>query len=245
MPEPVLYMRGLQFLSDRAISEEMLNDLKMVTTVTPEVLDEVATSLAAAEGFLDTSALNSHLRQILPAQDAVAPVRRVVLNIKLEDVSGLLKRLRQAQQDVEEFPLTVADLDSLANLLPRLLKPVPALRRYRKAERLAKTTGQPLEDIQFVCDLRPVFDDSRQTVEGLIPFTRLKIVATGGDGLPNVFEAEISAEQVTEFAEKVQKAVCKLAVLREKGELWAKHGVPNVPLVKLSKTKGTEGGDSD
>jgi hypothetical protein len=237
MPEPVLYMRGHPVLREPAITEEMVGDLKAITMVSADHLDAVAADLSSVDGFLDTTALNARLRALLPQDAPVASVRRVVLNLKSEDVERLLKQFRSIQEDnAEDFPLSAGDLDNLNTLLPRLLKPIPALRRYRKAERLAKITGQPLEDVQLICDLRPVFDESRKNIEGLIPFTHFKIVATGGDGLPRVFETELTAEQVSDLAEQAKRAVAKLEVLREKADQWADFGMPNVPLTRMKET---------
>lgn len=239
MAEPVIYMRGLQHLREHALSEEMVADLKAIATVSANLLDKVAADLSGLDGFLDTTALNARLRSLLPQDAPVASMRRVVLNLKSEDVERLLKQLRSIQEDnAEDLPLSADDLDKLNNLLPRLLKPIPALRRYRKAERLAKITGQPLEDVQLICDLRPVFNESRENIEGLIPVTHFKIVATGGDGLPNVFEAELTAEQVSDLAEQAKRAVSKLEVLRQKADQWVDYGMPNVPLTRM-KEKGS------
>ncbi len=238
MPEPVFYMRGMQHLRERSVSSEMVSDLKAVKHISPDLLEQIAKTLSAVEGFLEPSGLNPRLRSVVADNEPIDSLRRVILNIKSEDVDDLLKRLRSIREsDPDDFPLSIEDLDELADRLPRLLKPIPALRRYRKAERLATITGQPLEDLQLICDLRPVFDEDRNSVEGLIPVTHLKIVATGGDGLPNVFEADLTAKQVSDLAEQAEKAVRKLAVLREKAEAWAESGMPNVPLVR-PKGKG-------
>jgi len=208
----------------------MLGDLKALVSIPGEQLDQIASALASAKGFLDTKALNALLRQKLQSTAAVDAVRRVVLNIEAEKIAGFLATIRRLKEesDADEFPLADHDIESLEALLPRLLKPVPALRRFRKAERLAKITGQPLEDIQLICDLRPIFDEARKTIEGLMPYTTLRVVATGGDGLPRTFEAELSAQDVADLREKATKAADKLTTLREKAEEWAAQGVPEV-----------------
>lgn len=233
MPEPVFYMRGYPNPIDQGVSVEMLNDLKVIKQLPPERLDVIARELGVVEGFLEPTALNAHLRSILSDDANLEALRRVILSIKSEDIDDLLARFRIFQNDdPEDFPLSINDIEQLTELLPRLLKPVPALRRYRKAERLSKITGQPLENIQLICDLRPVFDDDRKVIDGLMPFTRLRITATGGDGLPRIFEAELSAKQVEDLGKQVENANRKLAILREKSEHWADSGMPNVSLIR-------------
>lgn len=207
--------------------------LRDVADVPVETLERVAAGLSQATGFLDPPKLTARLRELLPEKSPVASIRRVVLHTKSEDVPDLLDRLTRIQEnEPDEFPLNREHLEQLRVALPRLLRPIPALRRFRKAERLSKATGQPVEDIQLICDLRPVFDESREQVEGVLPFTRLKIVATGGDGLPNVFEAELTSRQVSDLVQQAEKAVKKLSLLRQQGEKWARYGVPELTITR-------------
>ncbi|GAB4187118.1 MAG: hypothetical protein Kow00105_01700 [Phycisphaeraceae bacterium] len=213
----------------------MISDFIAIKQLQPELLEKIADKLRAEENFLEPGNLNSILRSVVSDDASIDALRRIILNIKSEDVDDLIKQLKSSREDnPKEFPLSTDDIAQLEERLPKLLKPIPALRRYRKAERLAKITGQPLEDFQLICDLRPVFDEERKSVEGLIPITHMKIVATGGDGLPNVFEAELTAKQVNDLAEQVEKAKLKLDVLREKATQWAESGMPNIPSIQAT-----------
>lgn len=233
MPEPVFYIRGMP--PSGPVPEGMLDDFKALLSVPEDSLDRIAEALAGAEGFLDPKSVSSLLRETLAEDPSIDSVRRIILNLEADDIGEVLKFVRRVLDDKpDEFPLGQEDIGHLEALLPRLLKPAPALRRYRKAERLAKITGLPLEDIQLICDLRPVFDDAREEIEALMPYTRLKIVATGGDGLPRTFEAELSAQQVDDLREKAEKATKKLAQLRDKAQECATHGMPDLPLTRAT-----------
>lgn len=78
-----------------------------------------------------------------------------------------------------------------------------------------------------------MFDDSRTTVEGVIPFTTLKVVANGVDRFPVSFEAILSASDVLALLKKVEFAVAKLNAL---GRLAERTELP-VPSVDLTETK--------
>jgi len=90
-----------------------------------------------------------------------------------------------------------------------------------------------VEAVDLVCDIRPVFDDSRTNVEGVIPFTTLKVVATGVDQFPISFEAVLSASDVLALLKKAELAVAKLNAL---GRLAERTNLP-VPSVDLTETK--------
>lgn len=238
MPEPLFLMRGLPPWMDAGFSPQMVEDLDAIVALPVNVIEQVADVVASAAGFLGGAELTSLLQQNLPKETPVDSVRRVILNLELANLPRLFKFLRTlCEEESEEFPLTEEKIGKLEALLPKLLKPAPALARFRKAELLAKITGQPLEEIQLICDLRPVFDESREQIEGLLPYTRLKIVATGGNGFPSVFEVELSAQQVADLAEKAKKATTKLKCLRERiNNKWLPNGIPDIPLTREPKS---------
>ena len=102
--------------------------------------------------------------------------------------------------------------------------------------RLATLTGQKLESIELICDLRPIFDKLRKHLEGMMPYTRLRVVATGADGLPDAFETELTRQQVHDLAEQVSKAAQKLDVLASAIETeWLPGGLPDLPLTRAPR----------
>ena len=83
-----------------------------------------------------------------------------------------------------------------------VIKPYPGLHRQAKAQKLSEATGLRLEHLEIICDLRPVFDDERESVEGVIPYT---IVCLGSDGLPVAMETILSQADVGESPEKAKQ----------------------------------------
>jgi hypothetical protein len=115
------------------------------------------------------------------------------------------------------------------------------LAAFQKAERLSTLTGQRLESFDLICDLRPIFDESREHLEGMMPYTRLRVVAIGADGLPEAFESELTRQQVHDLAQKASKAAQKLDVLLDAIETnWLPGGLPDLPLTREPRKEPTD-----
>lgn len=85
----------------------------------------------------------------------------------------------------------------------------------RKAQRLLRDTGNEIRDSIFICDLRPVFDDSQERVEGFVTLANLRIRYTRQSGRRATFEIALTEEELTTLIENGQKALAKLKVLKE------------------------------
>jgi len=234
MPEPVLYFRG--FPSDilgARVNERMLADLKSIAELDDDHISTLRRRLSEAKGFLDPKSLQALVREVVQDDRKSASVQRALRSLSPTDVEALLRNLADRPQE-EDSPLSQNDLARLQDVLPQLIQAYPALVRFEKAERLATVTGQRLESLELICDLRPIFDDNRRRLEGMIPYTRLRVVATGADGLPDSFEAELTRQQVHDLAEKASKAKVKLDVLCESVGKWVPHGLPDLSLTRIS-----------
>lgn len=217
----------------------MLADLKEVASLSDTDVKALSQRLTDAKGFLDPKTLAATIRQVVREEDTAQSVQRTLRNLEPDDVEPLLKVLSDRKQK-KDLSLEQGVLDKLGQVLPKLIQAYPALTRFEKAERLAKLTGQQLESVELICDLRPIFNESRTRVEGMMPYTRLRLVATGADGLPNAFEAELSEQAVHDLAEKAEKAIEKLHVLRKKVESIVPEGLPDLPLTRPVKTESTD-----
>lgn len=238
MTEPVLYIRGFT-QSFETIPEELLDDLKAIIDLSDEMLAELHKHLTEAEGFLDPRVLLATIQRVVEDSNAAEAVRRILRNIGPSQVERMVTILEEGREE-EDFPFDQAKLERLKQILKNLIRPYPALARFQKAERLAKITGQQLETVELICDLRPIFDETRKKVEGMMPYTRLHIVATGEDGLPEAFEVELTHQQVTDLAEKVGKAKSKLETLRQSIETWLPGGLPDLPLTRIPRKESSD-----
>ena len=224
MREGVLYMRGaFPFSIPPGIPDGLIRDAKVLLGIDEEVLTAVRGDLEAFAGFLDKRAIKGVLTSRVQNSDACEALTRLI--------AGIDSRLRALGQTPKSFLSQIDDwlnekenhakgllsreeFDQLKPRLSTLIQPYPGLNRQAKAERLSEATGLPLEKIDIICDLRPVFDESRERVEGIIPFTTLKVVCKGVDGLPVAIEAILTQQDVVQLANASAEAKKKLARLR-------------------------------
>ena len=234
MPEPVFYARGFQptFSTDADANPRMMADLKAVSTLSDDEVTSLCERLSQVKGFLDPKTLATEVRQVIKVEGTARSVLATLRSLEPEYTKRLVESLTERGKRDANFPLNEAELDRLGAVLQKLIQPYPALVRYEKAERLSTLTGQQLESVDLICDLRPIFDENRKQIEGMMPYTRLHIVATGADGFPKSFEVELTYRQVNDLKEKAAKANAKLAVLYESVERWLGEGVPELPLTR-------------
>lgn len=240
MPEPVMFIRGFPpFLEHASASGGMVDDLKTVASLSDDQIGEIRKHLAAADGFLDPERLLAVIRETIEDPKSAEAVRRVFRNLGSGGAERVMASLERDRGD-EDFPFEQTTFDRLKQVLGELIQPCSALTRFQKAERLARVTGQELESLELICDLRPVFDENREKLEGMMPYTRLHIVATGEDGLPKPFEVELTYEQVIDLAESAEKAKSKLDVLRQSIETWLPGRLPDLPLTRVPRKESSD-----
>jgi len=107
------------------------------------------------------------------------------------------------------------NLDSLLALIPLLATGRPAIARQDKADAVAIATGRALEDVQVLCDLRPVFNQSRDRIEGFVAVTTMKLLATDITGLPTGLEVRLTEAQVSNLLDKLSLTTTKLSAIKE------------------------------
>ena len=227
--------------SDMPPPQLVVEAVKVVLGESEETLNRLAAELAEVKGYLSDAGLKAILLRELGDGERASRFENLLRTGEIfvqerGGIGGLLAFLEKWQTGTanQEGPTLSADeLSDLKRLLPLIVRPYPALQRQAKAERLAVATGLRAETIDLVCDIRPVFDDSRKNIEGVIPFTTLKVVASGVDQFPVSFEAVLSASDVQTLLKKAEDAVNKLNAL---GRLAERNELP-VPSVDLTETK--------
>lgn len=240
MPEPVLYIRGFPQISPFAkLSTEVLDDLIAVYDLSDDILSKLCKQLSEAQGFLNHKALLSIIHKVIKDPETATAVQRVIINISPSELPVMVNALKE-NAGQKGFPFDSKKLKSLEKTLKKLIQTYPSLDRFQKAERLAKITGQQLETIELICDVRPIFDKTREKIEGMMPLTRLHIVATGEDGLPNAFEVELTRQNVIDLLKKVEKAKSKLETLHQSIENWLPGGLPDLPLTRIPKKESND-----
>ncbi|HET6247759.1 MAG TPA: hypothetical protein VFE47_08685 [Tepidisphaeraceae bacterium] len=233
MPEPIFYMRGLPAIGFEA-NPDMLADLGLIAELSSGDVDRVSVALRQERGFLHTSALRKRVSATISDEETAKAVARALQYLEPDDIEGVIKQVERARE-AEATDLSDEQVENLRRNLSELIQVYPALARFEKAQRLAVLTGQRLDSADLICDLRPIFDKTGEHVEGIFPYTRLRLVATGVDGLPRDFEVELTVEQVYKLSENADRAKTKLAALRESIQEWVPDGVPALPQIRVPK----------
>ncbi|MFI5456741.1 MAG: hypothetical protein ACHRXM_14945 [Isosphaerales bacterium] len=216
-----------EFIRGVSVPEEMLSDLLAISRHSVEEIEQISTALESATGFLDDAGLEAVIQQTVTSEDVADALKRAIRGLRPQAVDQTLTTLRTWRQAdsrrAERFPDD--SLHAIETILPRLIRPFPALERQRKARRLESLTGNQVRETEIVCDARPVFDSERSTVEGFVTQTILKIVFDSQQEESKSIELVLSQEQLEQLGDKVGKAKRKLEVLRTSIQTWILNGL--------------------
>jgi hypothetical protein len=213
---------------------------KVLLEIDGKTLQSLVSDLQEYQGFLGRAGLKQLIGRHVKDVDKAESIARLIVWTDLYIRPGTTDRFFeelaawQAGSEENHNPelLSAVELPVLQQAISVLAQPFPARARQVKAERLAEATGLLVEAIDLICDLRPVFDETRSKIEGLIPFTTLRVVAASVDKFPVAFEALLSARDVELLAKKAEDAVRKLNAI---GQLAERDRLP-VPAVSLTET---------
>ena len=218
MSEPVIYMKGVSFGPTIPFSKSLLDDVALLSTFDQQNFDALIAELETHDGFMDQHTLSKLINVYLKDEDKSKKVARFVdlihENIRKSSrpLDGFLDDLK-AWNEEQPQKMEIDQLESACNRAARILKSFPCYMRQAKAERLMSLIGRPLESIDLVCDIRPVFSEDRTEIEGMFPYAWLKLVATEQSGLPSSFETVLSMSDLELFKEAIDKAKMKVEEL--------------------------------
>jgi len=119
---------------------------------------------------------------------------------------------------------------TLSERLRKLVaEPIGIAKQY-KARQLVDAIGAELNDFRIICDIRPIFDQKRERIDGAIPLAILRLDYSRPDGESAVVELRVTEKQIAEFGEKIADANLKLRMIKEL--LTSQH-------VPIPRTKST------
>jgi len=224
MQENILYMRGPFPFGPPGIPDDLIRDTKVLLDIDAALISAARDELQAYPGFLDRRTVESILGSYLEDAESCKALARLITGVdtllagaglSIENLLSLIEGGLRDEENQQKDLLSPQEFAVLRDRLPLIAGPYPGRLRQAKARRLSEATGLPLEKIEIICDLRPVFDKDREVVEGIIPYTTLRIVCKGVDGLPVAMDAVLSHEDVVQLAKASEDAKKKLAKLHE------------------------------
>ena len=134
--------------------EEMLNDLLEISGLSEETVEQISTALEATTGFLADSGLREVVGEIVPDLTVTDALVRALRGLRPQSVDQTLATLRTWRDGdpgrAQRFPDD--SLKAIEIILPRLIRPFPALERQRKARRLDSLTGDQVRKTDVICD---------------------------------------------------------------------------------------------
>lgn len=200
------------FLND---DEDFCRDLLELANIPDSVFEEFCTALEGYSAIATTPVL-----QELAAQAGIENTPK--LAHLLESASRLVHRAYEPHKiatakflemlsESREHGLDEATANKAKERLERAAF-TGGVAVARKAESLAKATGESLNKLDLICDLRPVFGIDRDEITSFLPVTTLHIEHSGDSANLDIV---LTLEQLDSLCTKVAEVQNKLKLLNE------------------------------
>ena len=93
--------------------------------------------------------------------------------------------------------------------------PVHCVASHIKGKNLQTILGDQFQDVEIICDIRPIFDNTLEIIEDCIPVTTLKMTYLSQTSEVKVLEVVLSEDDIDVMDERITTAKKKLRVLRD------------------------------
>jgi len=230
----------MSFSLDQIVrSDAFRRDATRVLRITDELFEAANVALESATGSIGRSRIRTIVGGVLEDEDQAEGFIQFVLNfsdLRREFEVEPSQLVNDVVQRTSKF--SEPEQATLGARLDRVLRTKPGLERQAKVDDVAQKTGSHLDQLCLVTDLRPVFDETRENIEALVPMTTLKMVVHGDSGLTSV-EVRMTEQELANLADEVSKARKKLATL---GALVRKQ--PDIELPESEMVMPIEAGAS-
>ncbi len=208
------------------IPRQMVADLLTVSQVPVETLSRIAEEFGRAEGFLFANRLSTILSPFGFDPTTADAILTTVFRLRPRSTEQVVREL-QRWRDASTRNAELLPEDAVAAIRERLeilVRDYPTVERTRKAAALAGMTGNRCDTVDILCDLRPVFDPKRESIDGLLPIVTLRLGYTTQDDEDGTVELRLDEATLAELAAKVETAHQKLAALRKYADRWVPDG---------------------
>ncbi|MHB1034156.1 MAG: hypothetical protein ACYC35_04905 [Pirellulales bacterium] len=178
----------------------------------------LAAQLAKADVFLSRRALTEVVRAELgEGSDRVASVIYRLADIVHDadmDATDAMDALGKAIENKADA-LQPTQRRTLTDRLRKLIvEPIGLVKQY-KAQQLVDAIGAELDGFRIICDIRPIFDQKHERIEGAIPLAILRLEYSTPDGDSAVSELRVTEKQIAMLGERIADARLKLRMIKE------------------------------
>lgn len=223
-----------RFFADHlAQDSDFLEDVQHILQLDEDAYLRLATQLARTDAFLSRFALAAIVTEALGEDsDRIASIVYRLGGI-VHDADMAPRDAMDALCDAIEEKAESLELRERQTLTDRLRKlvvePIGIAKHY-KARQLVDAIGAELNASRIICDIRPIFDQKHERIEGAIPLAILRLEYSKPDGESDVVELRITEKQIQELGKKIVAASLKLRMIKE---LLASQHLP------IPRTKAT------
>lgn len=207
------------FLADQLAQDaDFLDDAQHILGLDEDAYLRLATQLAKADTFLSRPDLAAIVGAVIgEGSDRITSIvyrlGSVVHDADM-DVMDAMDALSKAIEEKAEG-LEPQQRRTLSERLRKLIAEPIGLAKQFKARRLVAAIGAELDDFRIICDIRPIFDQKHERIEGAIPVATLRLEYSTPDGNSAVVELRVTEKQIAKFGERIADANLKLRMIKE------------------------------
>ena len=206
--------------SHLAQDEDFLADGRFLLSISDADFSRVAIKLGIRDDFLSTPVVRSITDDALGEGEQSEKLSKIIMRVGhvLHDADMPANKAMDVLGKAIEKRSEALSVDERQKLVKRfrvLIAEPLGLARQFKAERLVAATGAELDKVRVVCDMRPVFDAGRESIEGVIPLAVLRIEYTTVGQDSQVVEMRVTKKQLEEIQSLVTAAIRKLEVITD------------------------------
>ena len=207
-----------RFLADHlAHDDDFLKDAQSILKLDEEAYLRLATQLAKTDSFLSRPELSALVRETLgEGSDQIASIIYRLGGIIHEadmDANDAMDALGKAIEEKAESLKADERRTLTARIRKLAAEPIGIAKQY-KARELEDAIGAELDAFRIICDIRPIFDQKREQIDGAIPLTVLRLEYTKPDGESDVVELRITEKQLAKLGERIADASLKLKLIK-------------------------------
>lgn len=203
-----------EYESGNATPVELIQDLENLLLFSPDDLKALALDLQQLDSS-DIDEIVSTVRNHFSDENKIRFIVNLINSFASSGEETAKERFIEMRADLK--PIQEKFNDQQWAIIEKnalyLCGPFSCVRRFQKHVQLQAIIGNNLQQVDIVCDLRPMFDDTREHFEGFIPITTLKFIYNEQNGNTKSLELVASDEMLEQINVKLEQLKRKREIL--------------------------------
>lgn len=195
----------------RLFPPEMLRDLHAISDLGEETCQLVSETLKTYKKLDIEGTLADALQDV----NLASCITNILSNIDQNEIDLVLTTLKAwtSESTSRRQLFNIERMDRLSRNLELLVTDYQSVALMNKADQLLRDVGNEFQDVKFVCDLRPVFNQEKTGVEAFIQLANLRLRYLSQDGAKHSCEIALTRWELELLIEHAQLAISKLETL--------------------------------